>query len=169
MIFQRMKLEFTFDDMSEDVKKMTTQQIDHALNACGAQATSFAVNNCIGKDVVDTGLLKNSLTWALAGKVTKIQDYKGDHPSKYRKDDYIPSGRYEGKAEENQKGERCVYIGTNVFYAVYQELGWTHWKSGKKYKGRPYLRPALEDHVEDFKTIFKEYLEKLSGDGKLGK
>ena len=49
-----------------------------------------------------------------------------------------------------------------------QEFGFTHWITGKKHAARPYLRPALEDHVEDYKTIFKEYLEKLDGDGKLG-
>ena len=83
---EKISLEFTFDDMSEDVKKMTVQQIKNALTQCGAQAASFAAVNCGAhlKPVVDTGLLRNSLTFALAGKVTKIQDYKGDRPSRYR-------------------------------------------------------------------------------------
>lgn len=165
---QKLSMELDFEDMSEDVKKMTVQQIKNALKMCGAQAVSFATMYCVAKKVVDTSLLKNSLTFAPAGKTTKIRDYKGDQPSQYKSGTYIPSGRYEGTAPEDQKGEHSVYIGTNVLYAIYQEFGWTHYKSGKKYAARPYLRPALEDHVEDYKTIFKEYLEKLDGDGKLG-
>ena len=117
---EKISLEFTFDDMSEDVKKMTVQQIKNALTQCGAQAASFAAVNCGAhrKPVVDTGLLRNSLTFALAGKVTKTQDYKGDRPSQYRPNAGIPSGRYEGKAPDDLDHEYAVYIGTNVYYAV---------------------------------------------------
>lgn len=162
---QKISMEIDFEDYTEDVKKMTVQQIKHALNMCGAQAASFAAMNCSAhlKPVIDTGLLRNSLTWALASKPPKIQDYKGDRPSRYKKDGVIPRGRYDGVAPDDQKGEHCVYIGTNVFYAVYNEMGTV------RMAARPYLKPALMDHIDDYKTIFIEYLEKLSGEGKLGK
>ena len=120
LLREKVSLEIDFEDMSEDVKKMTVQQIKNALTQCGAQAASFAAVNCGAhrKPVVDTGLLRNSLTFALAGKVTKIQDYHGDRESKYRPNAGIPSGRYEGTAPEDPKGEYWVFIGTNVEYAV---------------------------------------------------
>lgn len=52
----------------------------------------------------------------------------------------------------NVHDEDSVYIGTNVEYAEYQEFG-----GSKGYKGanggRGYLRPAITDHVEQYKAI----------------
>ena len=40
-----------------------------------------------------------------------------------------------------------VYIGTNVEYAPYVELGTV------KMKKRPYLKPAIEQHMNEYRTI----------------
>lgn len=43
-----------------------------------------------------------------------------------------------------------VYVGTNVEYAPYVELGTS------KRKAKPYLRPAIEDHLDEYKGIIEE-------------
>lgn len=47
-----------------------------------------------------------------------------------------------------------VYIGTNVEYAPYVELGTS------KMAARPYLRPAVTDHVDKYKAVVRSELKK---------
>ena len=49
--------------------------------------------------------------------------------------------------------EQAVYIGTNVEYAPYQELG-TRFQPGT-----PFLRPAIENHLNEYKQIAEEELK----------
>lgn len=46
-----------------------------------------------------------------------------------------------------------VYIGTNVEYAAYVELG------TRMQKPQPYLRPAASEHQETYRSILKKNLE----------
>lgn len=48
--------------------------------------------------------------------------------------------------------ETAVYVGTNVKYAPYVELGTS------KMAKRPYLKPAIEDHIEHYKQIISDQL-----------
>lgn len=47
---------------------------------------------------------------------------------------------------------RTVVIGTSVEYAPYVELG-TY-----KMKARPYLRPAIENHIDEYKDVVQMVL-----------
>jgi len=49
--------------------------------------------------------------------------------------------------------EQAVYVGTNVEYAPYQELG-TRFQPGT-----PFLRPAIENHLDEYKQIVEEELK----------
>lgn len=49
--------------------------------------------------------------------------------------------------------EDTAYIGTNVEYAAYVELGTL------KTKAQPYLRPAAENHTAEYKEIIEKYLK----------
>lgn len=49
--------------------------------------------------------------------------------------------------------ERSVYVGTNVEYGPYVELG------TRKQKAHPYLRPAAENHGSQYRSILKGTLE----------
>lgn len=51
------------------------------------------------------------------------------------------------------RDDNAAYIGTNVEYAAYVELGTS------KSKARPYLRPAAQDHAEEYKEIVKTALQ----------
>lgn len=50
--------------------------------------------------------------------------------------------------------EKSVYIGTNVEYAPYVELGTS------RMKPQPFLRPAAADHEGTYKKIFESELKK---------
>ena len=54
--------------------------------------------------------------------------------------------------------EPAVYIGSNLFYAPYQELG-----NSRGYKGwnggKGFLRPAATENTERYRAIMKKHLE----------
>jgi HK97 gp10 family phage protein len=52
--------------------------------------------------------------------------------------------------DENTK---TVYIGTNVEYAPYVEMGTS------KTKAQPFLEPAITNHVDEYRTIFYDQLK----------
>lgn len=54
-------------------------------------------------------------------------------------------------------GEDAVIIGTNVEYAPYQELGTS--KMGACNGGRGFLRPAINDHMNEYKAIAQNVLK----------
>lgn len=54
---------------------------------------------------------------------------------------------------EVEMGDKSVVIGTNVEYAAFVELGTS------KMRARPYLRPAAEDHSQEYKAIVEEALK----------
>lgn len=51
-----------------------------------------------------------------------------------------------------QDGEKAVYIGTNVEYAPYVELGTS------RRKAQPFLRPAAADHADNYRQIAERNL-----------
>lgn len=48
--------------------------------------------------------------------------------------------------------EDTVYLGTNIEYAPYVEMGTV------KMEARPYLRPAITDNLEEYKAVFEAEL-----------
>ena len=50
-------------------------------------------------------------------------------------------------------GEQAAYIGTNVEYAPYVELGTS------RQKAQPYLKPAAENHAQEYRDIFDAVLK----------
>lgn len=49
--------------------------------------------------------------------------------------------------------EQAVIIGTNVEYAAYVELGTT------RMHARPYLRPAVSNHTDEYKALMETALK----------
>lgn len=49
--------------------------------------------------------------------------------------------------------EDTAYIGTNVEYAAYVEYGTS------RTAAQPYLKPAANDHQQEYKKIFETYLK----------
>ena len=57
------------------------------------------------------------------------------------------------------KEEKAAYIGTNVYYSIPVETGHMS-PSGKFVPPKPYIKPAIENHVDEYKAIVKKYLSK---------
>jgi HK97 gp10 family phage protein len=73
--------------------------------------------------------------------------------------------------------KKCVYIGSNVEYAPYVELGtgkfaddgrkdsWVYqdtegkWHHTNGQRARPYLKPAVADHKQTYRNIIKDALK----------
>ena len=134
---------FTIKDYSEEVLKELEDSITKALLKCGEKAEEYAKRAC----PVKTGLLRNSITYALGGEAPAVTSYSSDDGSK--------SGSYSGKAPDDEEGKRSVYPGTNVEYAKIVELGSS---SNSKRKKQPYISPAIKDHGDKYRQIIKETL-----------
>lgn len=122
-------------DNSEEILELLKQKAQTALEVCGQTAEGYAVTNC----PVDTGNLRNSIT------------HKID-------------------------GDEC-YIGTPVEYGVYIEYGtgvsaaggrktpWVYkdskgdWHMTNGQRARPFIKPAIADHVNEYKNIIEDILK----------
>lgn len=49
--------------------------------------------------------------------------------------------------------EKAVYVGTNVEYAPYVELG------TERSKAKPYLKPAASEHGSEYRQVFEKHLK----------
>lgn len=136
-----MAIDVKITDNSGKFLDALPEQIEQALTAIGLTAESYAKADC----PVDTGRLRNSITFALAGEEANIKEYKDDNENTYT---------YSGTAPSDKKGERSVFIGTNVEYADFIEAG------TKRMKPRPYLRPAATNHTEEYKNLVKQALSR---------
>ena len=138
--------EIHLEDRSEEVLAALQNAIERALMAMGGTAVRHAARNLDKQGAVDTGRLKGSLDY-----IVEIGD-----------------------------GESAMYVGTNVNYAPYIELGTGHYsltgggtpkeswvykdKFGKWHRAyprpaRPYLKPALADHTDEYWSLLEDSLK----------
>ena len=99
---------------------------------------------------VDTGLLRNSITYAIGGEPPAIQSYRADKGD--------GRGEYAGTAPTDDEQEVTVYIGTNVQYAPYQELG----APNINLPARAFLRPAFENSKNEIEQVIRQCFEDLN-------
>ena len=112
-----------------------------ALEAVGLQGETNAKMHISAVGAVDTGRLRNSISHAT--------------------------------------DDDSAYIGTNVEYGVYVELGtgiyaseggrstpWSYkddegnWHTTVGMKPRPFLAPAVQEHVDEYKELVENYMKK---------
>lgn len=136
-----MASDFVFNDNSEMVKQALDEAILRALERCGKEAEGYAKGLVPSPGRTGTSNLKNSISHKVDSK------------------------------------EQAVYIGTDVEYAAYVELGTgEHYRGGRKtpwvyqdakgnwyrttgQKAQPYLKPAVADHAQTYRNIFKDELK----------
>lgn len=136
-------------DLREQLLKATEEQIALALEACGSEVERNASDYC----PVDTGFLRNSITYALGGEKPEKTTYRADKPDKQGK---IKEGHYDGTAPKDSEGKRSVIIGSNLPYARKMEFG------GSKVKApNGYLRIAVTRHLDDYKNLIINILKQL--------
>ncbi len=130
-------VEVRITNNSDEILSRMDSAIEVALEKIGLVAEGYAKRLC----PVDTGRLRNSITHATAS-YPGIGTYQDKYGNEFN------DATVDGTPEKN-----AVYIGTNVEYAPYVELGTT------RTNAQPYLKPAVVNHAAKYKNIFKDSME----------
>lgn len=133
-------------DNSAIFKDAKDRAIEAILTALGEEAAGNAMEELTNQDAVDTGRLRNSITYATEQhtEAKNFSWHKGKHGEPAGSGTTTPTGIPEKDA---------VYIGTNVEYAKYIEAGTS------KSAPRPFLKPAATEHGEEYKRIAENILK----------
>lgn len=71
----------------------------------------------------------------------------------------VDTGRLRNSISHDVRADdNTVYIGTNVEYAPYVEMGTS------RTKAQPFLQPAATGHTEEYKQIFEQQLQQSQND-----
>lgn len=127
----------TVESNRDEYNRALVQAVQQALSAIGRKAATHAKKGT----PVDTGRLRNSITWATAKRQGMPYTYSDKNGKKYA--DAIGSG----------VDARTVVIGSNVEYAEKIEEG------GQGYGGKHMLRNAVANHKDEYRDILKTSLE----------
>lgn len=127
------------NDKRDEVTKQLELGVKQALMAIGAKAEGYAKKDC----PVDTGRLRNSITWAVEGAQGTANAETGE---KAKWSDY----KKHWEPEKN-----VVVIGTNVTYAPQQEFYDMSHKTGKAH----FLRDAMTNHSDEYKKTAEAALK----------
>lgn len=111
----------------------------NGLKAIGITAEAHAKKNT----PVDTGRLRNSITFAVSGESANISAYSGDNGEE--------GGSYSGAAPNDK--DMSVYIGTNVEYAQFVELG------SRGRQGVHFLQKAATEHKDEYKKLLEDAMK----------
>ena len=130
------------EDHTDEAIDAKDLAIERALEIIGGKMLKYASDLC----PVDTGLLRNSITYALDGGGFAVQKYKADKGELH--------GAYEAEVPKEEPPTRSVVLGTNVEYATFVENGTS------KRKPHPFLKPALANHVSEYNKIVANELKK---------
>jgi hypothetical protein len=134
-------MSYTYKDNTDEVLSKMEKAIERGLKAIGIEAEGFAKED--PNMPVDTGLARNSITFALAGEEANTKEYKADKGDE--------KGSYSGTAE-GEKGE-AVYLGSNVEYFVFIENG------SRTINARHILRNAASGHADRYKELMEESMK----------
>lgn len=135
-----MAIEYSFESHLPGIKKATEEQIAAALEAVGQAAETFVAAKAPTNKKTHGSQLKQSITHTVIGNTA----YIGTNES-YAV--YVEFGT--GKYAEDGKGRPTPW--------VYQDdRGDWHRTSGSR--AQPFMRPGINDHVEDFKRVIIAHL-----------
>ena len=136
-----------YRDNTEEVLSALDSAIRRGNEAIGLAAEGHAKKKITKAKAVDTGRLRNSITYALAGEETHVKSYMANKGGKKRE-----TYTYEGTAD-GEKGSG-VYIGTNVEYAPGIELG-THRSAGAVH----FLQDSAANHTDQYKKLMEDSMK----------
>lgn len=135
-------MSITINDNTSEFLDALEKAIDNGLEAIGMTAEGHAKRKITDYPAVDTGRLRNSITYAISGKKAKTETYKDNDGNTYQ---------YSGTAPDDT--DPSVYIGTNVEYGAYVEIGTS------RMGARPFLKPAASEHSDEYKRIMEAALK----------
>ena len=107
-----------YKDNSQQILSAMEKGKRNALTAIGSSAETHTKDNITADDLIDTGRLRNSISYAVDGE--------------------------------------AAYIGTNVEYAPYLELG------TKKITAHHYLKRAVTEHKDEYKELAVQAIQSAS-------
>ena len=137
-------MSYTYKDNTNEVLSALEKAKVRGLTAIGMTAEGHAKKKIKQAKAVDTGRLRNSITFAVSGESANISSYSGDHGEK--------GGTYSGAAPNDK--EKAVYIGTGVEYAAGIETG-SHRKKG----GVHFLQDAATGHTDEYKKLMEDSMK----------
>ena len=131
-----------YKDNSKQVLSALEKGKRNALTAIGSTAETHTKENITADKLVDTGRLRNSITYA-TGDYSGVGTYTDNKKKKYS----------DAKARNTPKDDE-VGIGTNVEYAAYTELGTQH------IAAHHYLKRAVTEHQDEYKKLTVQAIKK---------
>ena len=137
-------MNWTTKDNTNEVLSALEKAKIRGLTAIGMTAEGHAKKKITQAKAVDTGRLRNSITFAVSGESANISSYIGDHGEE--------GGTYSGTAPNDK--EKAVYIGTGVEYAIGIETG-----SRRKAGGVHFLQDAATGHTDEYKRLMEDNLK----------
>ena len=84
----------------------------------------------------------------------KLEITKKVYDQPEAKSGYIRTGRLRNSIT-GESDDRTAQVGTNVEYAIYVETGTT------KMPERPFIKPAIADHTDEYMEIRKRLLQSI--------
>ena len=130
-----------YKDNSKQILSALEKGKRNALTAIGSSAETHTKDNITADKLVDTGRLRNSITYA-TGDYSGIGTYTDNKKKKYS----------DAKARNTPKDDE-VAIGTNVEYAAYTELGTQH------IAAHHYLKRAVTEHKDEYKKLTAQAIQ----------
>lgn len=130
---------YTYKDNTKQVLSALEKAKRRGLEAIGMTAEGYAKENT----PVDTGLLRNSITFALDGEKPSISSYRSNNGE--------AEGKYDGKAPKERND--AVFIGTNVEYAPFNELG------SRNNTAHHMLQRAATEHTEEYRELMTDSMK----------
>lgn len=141
-----------FTDNSQQFKDAMEDRIQTALEAIGQAVESYA-KGYLGtpKPHANGEVRPNRVTARLINSIT-FSTKKNPANRSYVYDDGEIGGTGT-TASHGGEQDGTVYVGTNVEYAAYVEMGTS------RMRPYPYLKPAVVDHVQEYKKLADRYLK----------
>lgn len=137
-------MSITIKDRTLEFLSALEKAIDNGLTAIGMTAEGHAKRKITDYPAVDTGRIRNSITFALSGEKPNTTVYIDNSGNIYLNSGTAPMDK-----------DKAVYIGTNVEYGAYVELGTS------KMGARPFLKPAATEHSEEYKKIMEAAMKSV--------
>ena len=130
-----------YKDNSQQILSAMEKGKRNALTAIGATAETHTKENITADKLVDTGRLRNSITYA-TGDYSGIGTYTDNNKKSYS-----------DATARNTPNDDEVGIGTNVEYAAYTELGTQH------IAAHHYLKRAVTEHKDEYKKLTAQAIQ----------
>lgn len=141
------KIKIVHDNTEEAIHNLD-EAVEAAMEKIGMKMEGYAKLELTSQDAVDTGRLRNSISHVTHTKA-ESKSYRWGDSSKGRG----TKGGSDSTDPRSIPKEHTVVVGTNVEYAPYIELGTS------KQAARPFLKPSVVDHLDEYKKILKEELK----------